>query len=100
MTLLSTLTDCGLGLCRKTPALHTASAVVLGDPGEIRSVQPDAGGAARGGGRIRNGISIATTGIRTLFREKRLLAFSFLSGLVIIFLVLAERRNLSHIDTS
>jgi hypothetical protein len=100
MTLLSSLADCWLGLCRKTPALHTASAVMLGDPGEIRSARPDAGGAARGLGRIRNGISIATGSIRALISDKRLLAFSFLSGLAILFLVLAERWNLTHIDTS
>jgi hypothetical protein len=100
MTLVSTLTDCWLGLCRKTPVLHDAPAVVLGDPGEIRSVQPDAGGAARGQGRIRDGIGIATGSIRTLFTEIRLLAFSVLSGLLILVLVLAERWNLSHIDSS
>jgi len=100
VTFLSTLADCWLGLCRKAPVLHTASAVVLGDPGETRSLQPDAGGAAGGQGRIRNGIGIATGSIRALFSEKRLLAFSFLSGLVILFLVLAERWNLSHLDSS
>ena len=100
MTLTSTLADCWLGLCRKTPALHTASAVLLGDPGEIRSVQSDAGGSAGRQGRIRNGIGIAMASIRALFSEKRLLGFSFLSGLVILFLVLAEQWNLSHIDTS
>jgi len=100
MRLISVLADCWLGLCRKTPVLHTASAVVLGDPGGIRSVQPDTGGGARGQGRIRNGIGIASESIRALFHERRLLAFSFLSGLVILVLVLAERWNLSHIDTS
>lgn len=99
MTIISTLADCWLGLCRKTPVLYTASAVVLGDPGGIQSVQPDAGGAALGRGRIRDGIGIATGSIRALFTEKRMLAFSFLSGLVICILVLAERWNLSHLDT-
>ncbi|HEX3002462.1 MAG TPA: hypothetical protein VHN82_08895, partial [Methanoregula sp.] len=100
MTLVSTLTDCWLGLCRKAPVLHTASAVVLGDPVEIQSGQPDAGGKARGQGRIRTGIGIATRSISALFREKQLLVFSFLSGLVILLLVLAEQWNLSHIDSS
>ncbi|PKG32314.1 hypothetical protein, partial [Methanoregula sp.] len=81
-------------------ALHTASVVMLGDSGEIGSARPDAGGAARGLGRIRAGISVATGSIHALFSDKRLLAFSFLSGLVILFLVLAERWNLSHIDSS
>jgi hypothetical protein len=100
MTIISTLTDCWLGLCRKAPVLHTASAIVLGDLGETRSIQPDAGGADGGQGRIRTGISIATASIRALFRDKRLLAFSLLSSLAILFLVLAERWNLSHIDTN
>jgi hypothetical protein len=100
MTLVSALADCWLGLCRKTPALHTASAVLLGDPGGIQSLQPDAGGAAGGQGRTRNGTSIATGSIRALFTDRRLLVFSFLSGLVILLLVLAERWNLSHIDVS
>lgn len=100
MTLLSTLADCWLGLCRKAPVLHTASAVVLGDLGETPSIQPDAGRAAGGQGRIRTGIGIATGSIRALFTEKRLLGFSFLSGLVILVLVLAERWNLSHLDST
>lgn len=100
MTLVSALTEYWLGLCRKTPALHTAPAVVLGNSGETQSIQLAAGGAAGGQGRIRNGIGIATGSIRALFTEKRLLVFSFLSGLVILLLVLAERWNLSHIDIS
>ncbi|MDD5143919.1 hypothetical protein [Methanoregula sp.] len=100
MTFTSTLADCWLGLCRKAPVLHTTAAVVLGDSGETPSIQPDAGGAAGRQGRIRNGIGIATASIRALFSEKRLLGFSFLSGLVILFLVLAEQWNLSHIGTS
>lgn len=96
MTLVSTLADCWLGLCRKAPVLHTASAVVLGDPGETRSIQPDAGGAAGGQGRIRNGITIATGSIRTLARDKRLLWFSLLAGIVILFLIMAEGWNVTH----
>jgi len=100
MTLTSTLANCWLGLCRKAPVLNIAAAVVLGDPGETSSIQPDAGGAAGRQGRIRTGIGIATGSIRALFSEKRLLGFSFLSGLVLLFLVLAEQWNLSHIDSS
>ncbi len=96
MTLVSALADCWLGLCRKAPALHIASAVMLGDPGEVRSVQPDAGGAAGGQGRIRRGVTIATGSIKALARDKRLLWFSLLAGAVILFLIMAEGWNVTH----
>lgn len=99
MTLVPALTNCWLGLCRKAPVLHAATAVMLGDPGEIQSARPDAGEAPGGQRRIRTGIGIATGSIRALFSEKRLLGFSFLSGLGILFLIAAEGWSLTHVDS-
>ncbi len=98
MTFLSTLTDCWLGLCRKAPALHTASAVLLGDPEETKSAMPDAGGASGSPARIRRGIGIATGSIWALFHDRRLFLFSLLAGLVILFLVAAEGWIITHYD--
>jgi hypothetical protein len=101
MRLISALADCWLGLCRKTPALlHNALAVTPGNLGGFQSGRPDSGGAAGRQRRIRDGIDIAMGSISAIFSEKQLLWFPFLSGLVILILVLAERWSLSPIDPS
>ena len=98
MTLTSTLADCWLGLCRKAPVLHTAASVVLGDGKISHSVQPDAGGPSGSPARIRRGIGIATGSIHALFHDRRLILFSLLADLVILFLVAAEGWILTHYD--
>lgn len=101
MIFFSTITDCWLGLCRKAPEIHTvSSARIPGTTGNNNSPQPDAGGNTGRPGSIRHGTSIAKESIRALFREKTLLGFSLLSGLVMLFMIVAERWNLMHMGTS
>jgi hypothetical protein len=83
MTLLSTLADSWLGLCRKKPVLYTATTVMLGEAEFNHPGQPDAGGNGGRPARIRRGISIATGSMRALFQQKQLLWFTLLAGLVL-----------------
>lgn len=85
-----------LGLCRKPPAFRTAPALIVFEPETAYPARPGGRGPARSSGRVRHGIGIATGSIRTLFREKRLLWFSLLAGLVISFLFVAEGWSLTH----
>ncbi|MCK9630726.1 MAG: hypothetical protein M0R30_03710 [Methanoregula sp.] len=99
MTVLTTVADCWLGLCRKRPVMQTTTAVMLGEAETAHPVQPDAGGAAGGLRRVRCGISIATGSIKTLFVERHLLWFSLLAGLVLLFLFVAEGWSVTHYDS-
>jgi len=97
MHLLETVKDY-LGWCPNAPALRTAPAVLVVPPGTANPAQPGSGGDAGGSGRIRLGIGIATGSIRTLIRNRHLLWFSFLAGLMILFLVMAEGWSVTHYD--
>ena len=81
MTFLSTVSDCWLGLCRKTPVFH-ASETGMGDqPEPAYAGSPD--GGAGGPGTIRRGIGAALSGTKTLIHNRQLLWFSLLVGLVL-----------------
>ena len=84
------------GWCPNAPAMRTAPAVLVVPPDMVNPAQPGGSGTAGGPGRIRRGIGIATGSIKTLVRDKRLLWFSFFTGLVILFLILAEGWNVTH----
>ena len=84
-----------LGWCPKTPALRTAPAVLVVPPVIVNPAQP-AGGGTGGSGRIRHGIGIATGSITALIRNRHLLWFSFLAGLAILFLTVAEGWSVTH----
>ena len=100
MSLVSALADCWLGLCRKAPVVHCAPVVIMGDAGTSHANQPDAGGSAGRAGRIQHGVSLAAESIRAPFRDTYLLGFSVLAAIIILFVVLAERWNLTHLDPS
>jgi len=68
-----------LGLCPKAPGIH-ASQVIIGDQQPSFAGSPDGGG---GGSGIRQGIGSALSGMRTLNRNRQLLWFSLLVGLVL-----------------
>ena len=99
MTLFSALADCWLGLCRKAPALHAATAVMLGDGGTYQSAEHGDGGRTGGPARVRYGIGIAVGSIRALFHDRMLRWFSFLAGLVILSLIAAEGWSMTHFDS-
>jgi hypothetical protein len=78
-----------MGWCPNAPALRTAPAVLVVPSVTVNPAQPGSG-VAGGSGRIRRGIDIATGSIKSLIRDKRLLWFSLLTSLVILFLIAAE----------
>ena len=79
-----------LGLCRKPPVLHTTPVAFIESPATANPTPSGSGGGAGGSGRIGRGIGVLSGSIRTVNREKRLLWFSVLVGLVIVFMFIAH----------
>ena len=71
------------GWCPNARTMHTKPPVIATPPVTIHPAQPD--GGAEGSRRIDRGIKLATGSIRILLRNRRLLWFSLLTGLVMIF---------------
>lgn len=86
------------GLCRKAPGLKSVPVMAVCGQDVLPSAAPGGGGAAGRTGRIRDGISIARASIRALVRDRKLLGFAFLAGLIMLFLVLVEAWNHRYID--
>jgi len=81
MTRVSEITEHWFGLCRRPPAVHTLQ-TGIGIPTEPAcNGQPDSGGG--GSGTIRRGVGAALSGMRTLNRNRQLLWFTLLAGLVL-----------------
>jgi amino acid transporter len=72
-----------LGWCPNAQTMRTSPMVLPTPPVDINPAQPE--GGAGGPGRIDRGITLAIGSIRVLFRNRRLLWFSLLIGLVITF---------------
>jgi len=81
MTFNSTVSDCWLGLCRKAPVFHTLQ--TNADIGFKPVCEGQPGGGGSGSGSIRRGIGAAISGMRTLIRNRQLLWFTLLAGLVL-----------------
>ncbi|HNX18290.1 MAG TPA: hypothetical protein PKM50_08215 [Methanoregula sp.] len=81
MTKTSEIAEHWLGLCRKPPVVNT----LLTDTGILSESAheglPD--GGSGGSGTIRRGIGSALSGMRTLNRNRQLLWFALLAGLVL-----------------
>ncbi len=76
------------GWCPNTPTVRTAPVILVSDPAADYSLDP-AGGAG-GSERIYRGAHIAMGSFKTLMDNKKLLWFSFLAGMVMVFLFTAE----------
>ncbi len=77
-----------LGWCPNAPAMRTASTILSTPPVTVNPLEPD--GGAGGSERIGRGINLTAGSIKTLIRNKQLLYFSFLTGLVMLFMFIAE----------
>jgi len=86
MILISAIAEWWFGLCRKPPVFHTAPAVLMASPETIHPSQPDGGDPSGRSGRVRQGISIAAGSLKTMVRERQMLWFSLISGLLMFFL--------------
>ena len=71
------------GWCPNVQTMRTTPPVVATPPVTINPPQPD--GGAGGSGRIDRGIKLATGSIRILIRNRKLLWFSLMTGIVMIF---------------
>jgi len=69
------------GLCRKPPLVHASQVVIVNLPEPAHEGRPD--GGAGGPGTIRLGIGAALSGMRTLNRNRQLLWFTLLTGLLL-----------------
>jgi hypothetical protein len=77
-----------MGWCPNAPAVRTASTILSLPPVTLHTAEPD-GGSGRSG-RIDRGIKIAAVSVKILNRNKNLLWFSFLTGLVLAFMFTAQ----------
>jgi hypothetical protein len=100
MKRLSTVADCWLGLCPKLPVLRSAPAFLMTPPEMVRSSQPDGSGSAGSSGRIRHGMSIAVGSLKAMLRDKRLLWFTVMVGLVMLFLIAVEGWTITHLESA
>lgn len=74
-----------LGWCPSARTMNSGPVILTAPQVTTQPVQP--GGGAGGSGRIGRGIGLATGSIKLLLRNPRLLLFSLLTGLVMIFTV-------------
>ncbi|WP_321508455.1 hypothetical protein [uncultured Methanoregula sp.] len=88
MTRLSEIAEHWSGLCRKAPAVHPLQTGFGFPPESACEGQPDGGGG--GSGSIRRGIGFALSGMRTLNRNRQLLWFTLLAGLVLAGTTIAQ----------
>jgi MFS family permease len=77
-----------MGWCPNAPAMRTASMILTTSSVTLHPLEPD-GGPGRSG-RIDRGIKIAAVSIKILNRNKNLLWFSLLTGLVLTFMFTAQ----------
>jgi hypothetical protein len=87
-----------LGWCPNAPTLRTAPAVLMVPTETIHAEQPGGSGPADRSGPVRQGVSIATGSLREMIRNRYLLGFSFLSGLAMFFLNMAEIWDATHFN--
>jgi hypothetical protein len=87
MTRVSEITEQWFGLCRKAPALHAFQTGI--DIPMERACEGQLGGGG-GSGTIRRGIGSAISGMRTLIRNRQLLWFTLLLGLVLAGNIIAQ----------
>ena len=81
MHFISGIADQWLGLCRKPPAVHALQTGICIPTEPACEGQSDGGGG--GLGTIRRGVGAALSGMRTLNRNRQLLWFALLAGLVL-----------------
>lgn len=83
-----------LGLCRKPPVFCPAPSLLLAPAETLPAGRPESSGS----GRIRRGVSIAATSLKTIVRNRNLLVFSFLSGLAMFLLIAAKVWDVQQFD--
>ena len=88
MNRVSEIAEHWFGLCRKPPGVHASQADIVNLSEPAHEGLPDGGGG--GSGTIRRGIGSALSGMRTLNRNRQLLWFTLLAGLVLAGTTIAQ----------
>ena len=88
MIRISEIAEHWFGLCRKPPLVHASQADIVNLPEPAHEGRPD--GGAGGSGSISRGIGSALSGMRTLNRNRQLLWFTLLAGLVLAGTTIAQ----------
>jgi hypothetical protein len=88
MNRVSEIAEHWFGLCRKPPMVHVSQAGIVNLPEPAHEGIPDGGGG--GSGAILRGIGAAFSGMRTLNRNRQLLWFTLLAGLVLAGTTIAQ----------
>jgi hypothetical protein len=97
---LSELIHAWMGWCPNAPAIHTAPSALVVTPGTIHPAEPGSSGPGGSSGRVRSGIHIAMGSLKAMLRDRRLLWFSVLASLVMLFLIVVEEWTVAHIQSS
>jgi|WetSurMetagenome_2_1015567.scaffolds.fasta_scaffold171418_2 hypothetical protein len=87
-----------LGWCPDAPMMRTAPAVLVVPPETVYDNRPDGSGSGGSPGRVRQGIRIAAGRIQAMARNRYLLWFSFLSGLMMLCLIGTVVWGIRHAD--
>ncbi|MCX6690834.1 MAG: hypothetical protein NTW33_01975 [Methanoregula sp.] len=98
ITRISEIIHGWLGWCPNEPSMRTVPAVLTVPLETIHADRPDGSGPASRSGRVQLGVSIAAGSLKTMVRNRHLLLFSFLSGLVMFFLIVAEVWDVQQFD--
>jgi hypothetical protein len=78
--------------------IQTTTALLIGQPEMVCPQTPDGSGPAVRPGRFRDGIRIAAASLEAMIRDRQLLWFALLSGLVMLFLIFAQGWSITHIE--
>ena len=88
MNRVSEIAEQWFGLCRKPPMVHASQTGIVNLTEPAHEGIPDGGGG--GSGAILRGIGAAFSGMRTLNRNRQLLWFTLLAGLVLAGTTIAQ----------
>jgi hypothetical protein len=96
MTQISEIIQKWMGWCPNAQTIRSSSAILSTPPVSLHSVEPD--GGPGGSGRISRGINLALGSIKSLIQNKSLLWFSFLTGLVVLFMIASETFYIANLE--
>ena len=100
ITRLSEMIHEWMGWCPNAPPLRAAPAALVVPPEIIHPSQSSDGGSAGNSGKIHRGVSIAAGSLKAMLRDRQLLWFSVLAGLVMFFLIAVEEWTVAHTQRS
>ncbi|NMB78641.1 MAG: hypothetical protein GYA23_06050 [Methanomicrobiales archaeon] len=80
--------------------MHASAAVIISQPEGACAPIPDGSNHPSASRRIRDGISIATGSLKAMIHDRQLFWFSFMAGLVLLFLIAAVGWTNTHLESA